>query len=125
MEQHIFYNHVSNWVRSHRNPETIETLRNFVDKALQPAEVKERLYREIDYKESILLRQPSFTVNNTTTYLADEDGTPRFYASRFSAVCKLAELTLKGYDVELEQNNNQYFITLSRTAPVNSMSAAA
>jgi hypothetical protein len=124
MEQQIFYSHVSNWVRSHRNPETIETLRNFVDKALQPADIKERLYREIDYKESILRRQPSFTVNEDTTYLAGDDGAPRLYASRFSAVCKLAELTLKGYDVELMQNNNQYLITLSNTAPVHMKVAA-
>jgi len=125
MEQNIFYNHVSNWVRSHRNPETMETLRNFVDKALQPAEVKEKLYREIAYKESILRRQPTFVVTEEHTLLADESGQPRVYASRFSAVCKLAELTLKSYSVELLQNNHLFYIILSEPAPVNSIGVAA
>ncbi|MBS1771459.1 MAG: hypothetical protein JST82_01275 [Bacteroidetes bacterium] len=125
MENSTFYNHVSSWVRSHRNPETLDSIRNFVDRALQPLDIKEKLYREINYKETILRRQPGFTVSGDATYLANDDGNPRVYMSRFSAVCKLAELTLKGYEVELQQSGTQYRITLSEPAPVNGMSTAA
>ncbi len=117
MQQNIFYNRVSSWIRSYRNPEALNWLRNFVDNSKEPAEIKMQLYREIDYKESRLRQMPSFTSTPCGTYLADEKGEPRVYATRFGAVCKLAELALKGYEVELLQTGTQYMITLSEPAP--------
>lgn len=125
MKENMFYNRVSSWIRSYRNPEALNWLRNFVDNSTEPAAVKLQLYREIDYKETRLRAMPSFTCSNEGTYLADENGAPRVYATRFGAVCKLAELALKGYEVELELTGTQYRITLSEPAPVNSMTAAA
>jgi len=125
MKENIFYNRVSSWIRSYRNPEALDWVRRFVDNSNEPVNIKEQLYREIDYKETRLRQMPGFTVWAGNTYLADENGQPRVYATRFGAVCKLAELALKGYDVELEQNGTQFRITLTQPAPVNSMEAAA
>lgn len=125
MKENIFYNRVSSWIRSYRNPEALEWLRRFVDNSNEPAEVKLQLYREINYKETRLRQMPGFTVNNGNTYLADDKGSVRVYATRFGAVCKLAELALKGFEVELEQTGTQFRITLSAPAPVNGMTAAA
>ena len=125
MKENMFYNRVSSWIRSYRNPDALNWLRNFVDNSTEPAEVKMQLYREINYKETRLRQMPSFTCKADGTYLADETGAPRVYATRFGAVCKLAELALKGYEVELLQSGTQYRITLSAPAPVNGMNAAA
>ncbi len=115
MKENVFYNRVSSWIRSYRNPDALEWLRRFVDNSTEPAEVKTQLYREIDYKEKRLRQQPSFTVTPSGTYLADDKGATKVYATRFSAVCKLAELTLKGYEVELEQTEQQFKIILNQT----------
>lgn len=112
MKENIFYNRVSSWIRSYRNPDALEWLRRFVENSTEPAEVKTQLYREIDYKETRLRQQPTFTADN---YLADDKGESRVYATRFGAVCKLAELALKGYDVELEQVGQQFKIILNQT----------
>jgi hypothetical protein len=125
MKENIFYNRVSSWIRSYRNPEALEWLRRFVDNSTEPAEVKVQLYREIDYKETRLRQMPSFTCVSEGTFLADENGGVRVYNTRFSAVCKLAELALKGYEVELKQEGTQFRITLSAPAPVSGMNAAA
>lgn len=125
MKENMFYNRVSSWIRSYRNPEALDWLRRFVDNSTEPEAVKRQLYREIDYKETRLRQMPGFTVSNGSTYLADDKGEVRVYATRFSAVCKLAELALKGYEVELEQTGTQFRITLSAPAPVKGMNAAA
>jgi hypothetical protein len=126
MKENIFYNRVSSWIRSYRNPEALEWLRRFVDNSTEPADVKLQLYREIDYKETRLRQMPSFTCNSQGTFLADDKGAVRVYATRFSAVCKLAELALKGFEVELEQQEDSHFrIVLSAPAPVKGMNAAA
>lgn len=125
MEQNSFYKHVSSWIRSYRTPDMLEGLRTFVDSSAQPAEVKEQLYREIDYKERILTQKPSFTNWCGTTWLANEEGNPKVYVSRFTAVCKLAELTLKGYEVELYQADDTYRITLTPPAPMSGIQVAA
>jgi hypothetical protein len=126
MKENIFYNRVSSWIRSYRNPEALEWLRRFVDNSAEPADVKLQLYREIAYKETRLRQMPVFTESDHHTYLADEKGGVRIYATRFGAVCKLAELALKGFEVELEQQDNGHFrISLSAPAPAGGMNAAA
>lgn len=99
-----FYNRVSSWIRSYRNPDALDWLRKFVDNSAEPAEIKLQLHREINYKEARLRRQHSFKQDGKNTYLMNEQGEVAVYKSRFSAICKIAELALKGYEVELESN---------------------
>lgn len=115
----IFYTRVSSWIRSYRNPDALDWVRRFVDNSNEPVEIKEQLYREIDYKETRLLQMPGFTKVADGTFLSDEKGQPRVYATRFGAVCKLAELALKGYDVELKEFGTQYRIALNNPQPEN------
>lgn len=109
--QKTFQQTVGSWIRSYRNPEALDFLRRFVDNSTAPDEVKESLRSQIDAKEQRLRQAPQFVTLNGTTYLADEQWKPREYLTRFGAVCKMAELALKGYEVDLQQTGTIYIIT--------------
>ena len=108
----IFQERVSSWIRSYRNPEAMDWLRKFVDNSTEPDEVKQQLYREISYKEARLRAKPAFVQDGNDVFLMNQSGKAYEYGTRFSAVCKLAELALKGYEVELVQSGAIYKIKL-------------
>jgi hypothetical protein len=114
MEQNKFYEHVSSWIGSYHNPEALEWLRRFVNNSFQAQEVKEQLHREIDWKICSLRNRPCFSEVGEDLFLVDEQGHPKVYTTRFSAICKLAELKLKGYDAELKPGSVFYRITLTQ-----------
>jgi len=125
MEQNNFYRHVSSWISSYRDPDALEWLRKFVNSSLQPVTVKNRLHREIDMKAARLRDRPVFTERNGEYFLADDHGHPRLYTTRFSAVCKVAELKLKGYPAELKTGSAFYRISVHQPAPIGEYAAAS
>ena len=125
MEQMNFYRHVSSWISSYRDPDALEWLRRFVNSSQQPIAVKQKLQDEIDRKADHLRNRPAWTLHNGEYYLADDHGHPRVYTTRFSAVCKVAELKLKGYSVELKPGSAFYRIIAHQPAPVGEYAAAS
>lgn len=94
-----FYQHVSSWIKSYHNPDALYWLRRFINNSTEPLHIKEQLHREIDYKDAALRNQPFFCNALGQYFLVDHAGHPRIYTTRFAAICKVAELKLKGYDV--------------------------
>ena len=125
MEQNKFYEHVSSWINSYQNLEALEWLRRFVNNSFQSQAVKEQLHREIDWKIAGLRNRPAFSEVGDSTYLVDDMGHPRVYTTRFSAICKLAELKMKGYDAELRAGDVFYRIVLQTETPVDEVVAVA
>jgi hypothetical protein len=125
METNKFYEHVSSWINSYQNPEALEWLRRFVNNSFQSQAVKEQLHREIDWKIAGLRNRPAFGEVGSDTFLVDELGNPRVYTTRFSAICKLAELKMKGYDAELRPGDVFYRIALQNENPVDEVVAVA
>ncbi len=123
MESNQFYECVSGWIKSYRNPEALQWLRKFVNNSLQPQEVKEKLHCEIDWKIAGLQHQPAFAEKQGLTYLVDDNGHPKVFTTRFSALCKVAELKMKGYEVELKPGSVFYRIQLT-PAPINEYAIA-
>ncbi len=119
MEPTKFYDHVSSWIKSYRNPDALEWLRNFIENSNQPATIRTRLQEEIDFKIAGLRMRPCFAHENGDCILLDEDGNPRVFTTRFSAICKVAELKMKGYSVELKPGSVFYRIKLSQPAPIH------
>src|ERR1700754_120022 len=101
MDQQKFYSHVSSWIKSYHNADALEWLRRFINSSQQPVEVKKKLHREIDLKIAVLKNKPCFAEVSGSTYLADHHGHPKVYTTRFSAICKVAELKMRGYEAEL------------------------
>lgn len=110
IQPNTFYRTVSGWVRTYRNPDSLENLKNYVDASAQPADIKEQLYREIDYKVKQLKAMPLFVKKGDLFYLADDNGEIRLFPKRFTAICKMCELVLKGYDVHLSEQAAGYYI---------------
>lgn len=123
MDQQKFYNHVSSWIKSYHNAEALEWLRRFVNNSRQPAAVKEKLHREIDIKIATLKNKPCFAAVSGDTYLVDTYGHPKVYTTRFSAICKVAELKMRGYEAELVQGSAFFRIRLAESAPIDNMAA--
>src|SRR5262245_61419156 len=105
MESNKFYMHVSSWIKSYRSAEALHWLRKFINSSLQPNEVKEKLHSEIDWKVAGLQQKPYFGRKNDEHYLIDDQGHPKVFTTRYSAVAKLAELRMYGYSVELKPGN--------------------
>jgi len=124
METNKFYEHVSSWINSYTNPEALEWLRRFVNNSFQSQAVKEQLHREIDWKIAGLRNRPAFGEVNGDTFLVDEQGHPRVYTTRFSAICKLAELKMKGYEAELRPGDVFYRIALQHPRPDEAVAVA-
>lgn len=114
-----FYEHVSSWIKSYHNPDALHWLRRFINNSSEPLDIKEQLHREIDWKVAALRQQPCFNDAQGMGYLVDDSGHPRIYTTRFAAICKVAELKLKGYDVELQPGDVFYKIKLADPAPIN------
>lgn len=112
MEPNKFYAHVSSWIKSYRNPEALQWLRKFINNSGQPLDIRERLHEEIDWKIAGLRSRPAFALQNGDGYLVDDEGHPKVFTTRFSAVCKLSELKMKGYNVELKPGSVFYRIKL-------------
>lgn len=125
METNKFYEHVSSWINSYTNPEALEWLRRFVNNSFQSRAVKEQLHKEIDWKIAGLRNRPVFTEVGDDTFLVDELGHPRVYTTRFSAICKLAELKVKGYEAELRPGDVFYRIVLQPSAPIDEVVSIA
>ncbi len=123
MEANKFYNHVSSWIKSYRNAEALQRLRAFINSSTQPVDIKEKLNGEIDRKIAGLKQRPMFAMNNGICYLADSEGHPQVFTTRFSAVCKLAELKMNGYDAELKPGSVFYRIQINEPAPMEEMAA--
>jgi hypothetical protein len=123
MEANKFYNHVSSWIKSYRNAEALHWLRKFINNSQQPEAIKDKLHAEIDWKIEGLKQKPAFAMNNGTCYLADDEGHPKVFTTRFSAVCKVAELKMKGYEAELKPGSVFYRIKLTQPAPMEEMAA--
>lgn len=123
MESNKFYVHVSSWIKSYRNSEALFWLRKFINSSGQPREVKEKLHTEIDRKIAGLQHQPVFTQRNGLCFLADSEGHPKVFTTRFSAVCKVAELKLSGYDAELYPGSVFYRIRITEPAPIEALRA--
>lgn len=122
MEPNKFYEHVSNWVKSYRNADALEWLRNFIDNSLQPVEIQNKLHREIDMKVAGLRHLPCFATTasgDNERVLLNEDGHAKVFTTRFSAICKVAELKMKGYSVELKPGDAFYRIKLTQTALID------
>jgi len=125
MEPNKFYAHVSSWIKSYRNPEALHWLRKFINSSGQPHEIIDKLHEEIDWKVAGLKQRPAFTKKNGDHYLVDEEGHLKVFTTRFSAVCKVAELKMKGYEVELKPGNVFYRIILTEPAPIDDEYAIA
>ncbi len=100
-----FYTHVSKWIRSYYNPDSLDWLVKFVENSIEPDEVKAKLIREIKVKKSHLLNEACFTDFDGTMLLTDRTNNPVIYTTRYAAITKLAELTNKGYNVQLVEGN--------------------
>jgi hypothetical protein len=118
MEPNKFYVHVSSWIKSYRDADALHWLRKFINQSGQPYEIKEKLHAEIDGKIAGLKHRPHFAPTNGDHILADEQGHPKVFTTRYSAVCKVAELKMKGYEVELKPGSAFYRIKLTKSAPV-------
>lgn len=118
MEPNRFYTHVSSWIKSYRNPEALHWLRKFINNSGQPLEVREKLHAEIDLKVSGLKHKPAFAMKNGEYFLVDNEGHQKVFTTRFSAVCKVAELKMKGYEAELHPGTVFYRIKLTEPAPM-------
>jgi hypothetical protein len=123
MEQQKFYDHVSKWIKSYHNADALEWLRKFINSSQQPVHIKEKLHREIDIKIAALKNKPCFADINGDTWLVDYEGHPRVYTTRFSAIVKLAELKMRGYNAELAPGNVFYRIRLAEPAPIDELAA--
>lgn len=108
-----FYLTVVNWIHSCRTPEAAENLRAFVDNSLQSDYIKETLHREIDYKVKKLTDLPAFVEIDGLYYLANAVGEKRVFVNRIMAICKMADLMLKGYDVYLSPDGSNYNLIIS------------
>lgn len=124
MEANQFYACVSSWIKSCRNTESLQWLRRFVNSSLQHHGVKEQLHREMDQKLARLQHLPCFAEKLGHTYLADDNGHPKVFTTRFSAICKVTELKMKGYEVELKPGSVFYKIKLTTPAPINEYAIA-
>lgn len=122
MEPNKFYMHVSSWIKSYRSPDALFWLRKFINNSGQPWEIKEKLHHEIDLKISGLKNMPSFALKNGDYYLVDDEGHAKVFTTRFSAVCKLAELKMKGYEAALQPGSVFYRIRLTEPAPIEWLS---
>lgn len=121
MEAEKFYNHVSQWVRSYHNVDSLEWLRKFITSSQQPIDTKEKLHKEIDNKLFQLKNAPVFQVVDGDNYLVDYEGHPRVYTTRFSAICKVAELKMRGYAAELVPGNVFYRIRSAEPEPIENI----
>lgn len=101
MDAQTFYMHVSSWIKSYRNKESLNHMRRFIDNSQQPDDIKELLQKEIDLRLIRLNSWPVFAEEGER-YLLDENNQPKIFTTRFAAICKLAELNLKGYNAELK-----------------------
>jgi hypothetical protein len=119
MTQDYYYKHVSGWIKTYRDTEALGWLRRFINNSTQPHEIKDRLHKEIDLKMAGLEQKPHFTEMNGITLLADAHGHPEVFTTRFSALCKLTELQLKGYNVSLKPGKVFYRIKLNEQVAVN------
>lgn len=112
-----FYQHVSSWIASYQNPDSIHFLRRFVSNSNESREIKEQLFKLIDIKYAQLRGIPAFSKYKGELYLVDSTGHPRIYTTRFAAICKVAELKLIGYDVELDPGEVFYRIKVKDVTP--------
>lgn len=118
MEQNTFYNHVSSWIKSYRNPEALAFLTKFITGSQQPDEVKAKLLEEVEHRIASLTGTPGFTEKNGVSYLVDGNGHPKLFTTRFGAITEIATLKMKGYDVELVTGTSFYRIKLNAPLPV-------
>lgn len=116
MEAEKFYTHVSKWIKSYHNADALEWLRKFINTSQQPDETKQRLHREIDWKIAALKNAPEFREIDGVRYLVDYEGNPKVYTTRFSAICKVAELKMRGFAAELVPGT--VFYRIKCTEPV-------
>lgn len=116
-----FYDHVSSWIKGYHSADGLHYLRRFVNNSHEPVQVKEQLHREIDFKYASLNNLPYFCNTNGSYYLCDDAGHPRIYTTRFAAICKVAELKLKGYNAMLQPGEVFYRIALEDAAPMNQL----
>ncbi len=106
----IFYNRVSGWVKAYRNTDALDWVRKFVNNSEQSQDIKDKLHKEIDYKEQKLRAKAGFVTHENEQYLATDKGELAKWHTRFGVVCKCAELALKGYDVEVVQKAEDLFL---------------
>lgn len=118
MEKNMFYNHVSSWIDSYYNPAALDWLRRFINNSAQPQEVRDRLNREVDRKIASLTNQPCFSKYEGMQLLMDEHCHPQVFTTRFSAMSKVAQLRIMGYDARVIEGNAFFRIQLVTAQPV-------
>ncbi len=119
MKKNMFYHHVSSWIDSYYNADALEWLRRFINNSTQPAEMKNRLQREVDRKIASLTNMPFFARYDDMELLMDEHCHPQIFTTRYAAMSKVVQLQVLGYDARLLEGNAFYRIQLVQSAPVN------
>jgi hypothetical protein len=113
MEQNKFYNSVSGWIASCTTATQLGWIQRMVEHSHECSEIKAKLRQEAIDKMNGLGNAPAVDPAN---FLLDDHGHPQVYTTRFSAVCKLASLKMKGYDAELVPGDVFYRIRLVEPA---------
>lgn len=118
MEPQTFYTHVSNWIKSYRNADGLVWIERFINNSSQPYAIKTKLLDEVEAKQAGLTGKPKFGMRNGANVLLDEEGSQKVYTTRFSAMCKLSQLKMAGYNVELLPGQYFYRIELLEEQPI-------
>ena len=119
MINNMFYNHVSSWIASYYNADSLEWMRRFIANSNEEDEIKERLLREVDRKMASLLNMPFFTHHDGMQLLMNEHCHPKVFTTRYAAMCEVTQLRVMGYDVRLLEGGVFFRIQLVRAAPIN------
>lgn len=102
MKNYENYEEVSGWIKSINNPDSIKHIVQFIENShvsKLDAEDKAKLLKEVDVRQHELAHMPYFCP--ATNVLLNTKGLPAHYSNKIAAIWKLAELKLRGYNVQI------------------------
>lgn len=123
MSTNIFFNHVSSWIDSYYNADSMEWLRRFIDNSQQPDDIKSKLQGLVDKRQAVIKGTPYFKPFDGKSILMDtalkNTDHPKLFTSRYRALCEVTKLRLAGYDAAVDDNKTFFRVKLLSASTIN------
>lgn len=120
MKAQAFEKHVTGWINSYTNIDSLSWLESFVNQSSQSEVLKLKLIQKIDQKKAVLEGRPYFVFQKGSRFLADKtSGHPELWMSKHDAQTKVTALRILGYDVTLFDTGVFYKVHLLSDEKVN------